>query len=147
VTVPTEDRPPVTFEGLSVTEAKTGGRTRRGALTAPPLKDAEIVTAVEVETGAVVTANVALLAPSGMVTDAATLATAGSLLDRETATPLAGAGPLNVTTPVDELPPVTLVGLKLNEDKDREEPEEEVGMPRLKKMSPFLVGMTCDQTA
>src|SRR5437899_1410149 len=72
MTVPTEGRPPVTLEGLSVTEARTGGRTMIGALTVPPLKYAEIVTEVAVETGAVVTANVALLAHSGMVAGAAT---------------------------------------------------------------------------
>ncbi len=146
VTVPIEVLPPVTLEGLSVTEARTGGRTMIGALTVPPLKDAEIVTEVEVETGAVVTVNVALLVPSGMVTDAGTLATAGSVLDRETDTPPAGAGPLKVRTPGEELPPVTLVALRLREDKDSEKPEEEAAVPRLKNVSLFPVATTCDQT-
>lgn len=129
VTVPIEDRPPATLEGLNVTEVRTGARTRRGALTVTPLTDAEIVAQADVETGVVVTVNVPLFAPAGIVTNVGKLAAEGLLLARETDTPLAGAGPLNVTTPVDELPPVTLVGLRPSEEMDSEEPEEEVTVP------------------
>jgi hypothetical protein len=38
------------------------------------------------------------------------------LLESVTLAPLAGAGPLKVTVPVDELPPTTLLGLRLTED-------------------------------
>jgi len=48
--------------------------------------------------------------PAATVTFAGTVATAVLLLDSVTTAPPDGAGPLNVTVPVDELPPVTVVG-------------------------------------
>ena len=80
-----------------------------GAALITPPKDAEIVTAVDLVTALVPTANVALVAPAGTGTLVSTLATALLLL--ESGAPPAGAGPFNVTVPVEELPPVTLVGL------------------------------------
>src|SRR5205809_6043109 len=38
------------------------------------------------------------------------------LLERVTTAPPLGAGPLSVTVPVEELPPVTLVGLRLSDE-------------------------------
>src|SRR5205809_5118236 len=38
------------------------------------------------------------------------------LLERATPAPPLGAGPLSVTVPVEELPPVTLVGLRLSDE-------------------------------
>ena len=70
-----------------------------------------MVTAVELVTALVLTANVALLAPAATVTLAWTVAAAVSLLKRETATPPLGAGPLRVTVPIEGDPPVTLIGL------------------------------------
>ena len=52
----------------------------------------------------------ALLLPLGIVTLAGTLA-ADELSLRVTTTPPLGAGPLNVTVPVEVAPPLTLVGL------------------------------------
>src|SRR5437016_14574248 len=73
-----------------------------------------MVTEVVVDTGLVLTVKVALVALPGTVTLAGTLATPGLLLDRLTTAPPLGAGALSVTVPVEELPPVTLVGLRLS---------------------------------
>ena len=69
------------------------------------LYEAEMVTVVVTITTDVLTVNVALVAPAGTVTLAGTLAPEGLLLERETTAPPLGAGPLNVTVPVEELPP------------------------------------------
>ena len=63
-------------------------------------------------TGDVVTVNVAVVAPAGTVTLAGTVAAAVLLLDRMTRAPPTGACAFNVTVPVEEIPPVTLAGLK-----------------------------------
>ena len=60
--------------------------------------------------GNVVTVKLALVAPPGTVTLAGTLATRGSWVSILIATPPAGAAALNLTVPVDEVPPTTLVG-------------------------------------
>src|SRR6266849_6723943 len=78
-----------------------------------------MVTVVEVLTALVVTVKVALVAPAPTVTLAGTVAAAVLLLDSVTVAPPAGAAPLKVTVPVEELPPVTLVGLTATDDKDR----------------------------
>jgi hypothetical protein len=64
-------------------------------------------------TALVATLKLALLAPAGTVTLAGTLA-APELSESETAAPPLGAALLNVTLPVEAVPPVTLVGLRLN---------------------------------
>lgn len=53
----------------------------------------------------------------GTVTLAGTVATELLLLEREITVPLPGVGPVSVTTPVEEAPPLTLVGLRVIEDK------------------------------
>ena len=63
----------------------------------------------------VVTVNVALVAPAGMVTLAGIVATAGLSLERETMTPPVRADPLSVTLPVEGDPPLTLVGFSVSE--------------------------------
>jgi hypothetical protein len=81
-----------------------------------PPKDAVMVTGVDAVTALVLTANVALLAPTGTVTLEGTLA-ALLLLESKTCAPPAGAGPLIVTVPVaDCTPPITLVGFRVTED-------------------------------
>jgi hypothetical protein len=74
-----------------------------------------MVTGVEAVTARVVTLNVALVAPAGMVTLAGTVATAGLLLESETRAPPVRADPLSVTLPIEEDPPLTLVGLSVTE--------------------------------
>jgi len=70
---------------------------------------------VDAATALVPTVNVALVAPAATVTLEGTLA-AVLLLERATRAPPDGAAPLNVTVPVEEFPPVTLVGFSVNEE-------------------------------
>jgi hypothetical protein len=67
------------------------------------------------DTALVVTVNVAVVALAATVTLPGTWATVVLLLDKLTTAPPDGAGPFNVTVPVDEVPPVTDVGLSLTE--------------------------------
>jgi len=60
--------------------------------------------------------NVALVAPAATVTLDGTVATPGRLLPRLTAVPPAGAADDSLTVPVADDPPVTLVGLTVNDD-------------------------------
>ena len=71
---------------------------------------------VDAATALVLTVNVALVAPAATVTLDGTLAAVVLLLESPTVAPPAGAGPLSVTVPVEEFPPVTLVGLTVNEE-------------------------------
>ena len=64
-----------------------------------------------VATGLVVTVKVAEVAFAGTVTLAGTCAAAVLLLDRVTTAPPEGAGPFNVTVPVEDVPPITEDGL------------------------------------
>ena len=64
-----------------------------------------------VATGLVVTVKVAVVAFAGTVTLAGTCAAAVLLLDRVTTAPPEGAGPFNVTVPVEDVPPITEEGL------------------------------------
>ena len=78
------------------------------------MTDAEAVTLL------VLTVNVMLLAPAATVTLAGTVAAAVVSLERETAAPPVGAGPLRVTVPVEDCaPPVTLVGFSVSEERVR----------------------------
>src|SRR2546425_1235013 len=69
-----------------------------------------MVAEVDAVTALVVTVNVTLVAPTGTVTLAGTVA-AELLLDSVTCAPPAGAGPPSGTVPVAVLPPMTLGGL------------------------------------
>ena len=77
-----------------------------------------MVTLVRLPTLLVVTWKVALVAPAATVTLAGTCAAVVLLLVNPTVAPPVGAAPLNVTVPVDEVPPATLVGFTVTEDKD-----------------------------
>ena len=55
--------------------------------------------------------KVAEVAPAATVTLAGTCAAVALLLESATTAPPEGAGPVNLTVPVEELPPVTVVGL------------------------------------
>jgi hypothetical protein len=76
------------------------------------------MTVVEAAAGLVLTVNVALVAPAATVTLDGTLAAVVLLLESATIAPPAGAAPLNVTVPVEEFPPVTLVGFTETEERD-----------------------------
>ena len=86
------------------------------ALFVTPPAVAETVTEVLDEPGDVLTMNVAELPPAATVTLAGTLATEGLLLDSATSVPPAGAGPLRVTVPLEELPAFTVEGESVNDD-------------------------------
>jgi hypothetical protein len=77
-----------------------------------------MVTAVEAETALVLTVKVALVAPAATVTLEGTLAAVVLLLESATVAPPAGAAPLNATVPVEEFPPVTLVGFIESEERE-----------------------------
>ena len=77
-----------------------------------------MVTAVDALTILVLTVNVADVAPAATVTLAGTRAAVVLLLESATCAPPAGAGPLNVTVPVDEFPPTTLVGFSANDERE-----------------------------
>ena len=79
-----------------------------------PLKEAEIVTVVELAAEDVFTVKVALVDPAAMVTLAGTVATAVLLLESATTAPPEGAAALSFTVPCELLPPATLVGLSVS---------------------------------
>src|SRR5712672_1049146 len=75
-----------------------------------------MVAGVEAMTAQVLIVKVALAAPARTVTLEGTLA-AALLLESVTWAPPAGAGPLSVAVPVEELPPVTVEGLSVSDDR------------------------------
>ena len=110
------------------------GFTVSAAVLVTLAKTAEMVVEVEAVTEVVVTVKLALVAPASTVTLAGTFA-AVELSESVTTAPPAGAAALKVTVPVEELPPTTLVGLRVCEDKVSAGPagntvsEVKVGMP------------------
>jgi hypothetical protein len=111
VTVPVEELPPVTLDGFKVTpESAAGSVMVRSDVLVTPAATALIVATVLVETAVVATVNVAVVAPELTVTLGGKVAD-GLLLERATVVPPAGAAPVRVTVPVEELPPTTLAGL------------------------------------
>src|SRR6266850_6812332 len=124
VTVPVEEFPPVTLVGFSVSEERVGGGGGAGVTVSEadlvaPLKVAEMATVADAATALVLTVKVALVAPAATVTLEGTLA-AVLLLESVTCAPPVGAGPLSVTVPLEEFPPVTLVGFSESEERERD---------------------------
>src|SRR5260370_10230766 len=74
-------------------------------------------TVVDEATALVLTVNVALVAPAATVTLDGTLAAAVLLLETMTTAPPDGAAPLKLTVPVEEFPPVTLVGFSDSDER------------------------------
>src|SRR5258706_111843 len=77
-----------------------------------------MVTVVDAATALVLTVNVALVAPAATVTLGGTVAAAVLLLESATVAPPAGAARLSVTVPVEEFPPVTLVGFSERDERE-----------------------------
>ena len=75
-----------------------------------------MVAVAEEVTAVVVRLKVAVVLPAATVTVAGTVAEV-LLLDKVTEIPPVGAAALKVTVPVDELPPVTVVGLSETDNK------------------------------
>ena len=91
------------------------GLTVSAAVLVTPPNTADTVAEVEAVTEVVVTVKFALVEPAGTVTLAGT-AVAAELSDNDTTAPPLGAAPERVTVPVDAVPPVTLLGLRLSDD-------------------------------
>jgi hypothetical protein len=116
VTVPVEDWPPTTVVGLSVSEVEGwGGVTVSKAVCVAPPKVAAMPTEVDAVIALVVTVKLALDCPACTVTLDGTCATAVLLLESVICAPPEGAGPLNVTVPVEDWPPTTVVGFSVSE--------------------------------
>jgi hypothetical protein len=115
VTVAVEGLPPTTVAGASVRPVGRGAVVVSDPFAKEAPRDAEMMFATSLPTGAVVTVNVAVEAASGTVTDAGTLTTEVSEDARATTVPPMGAGPLMVIVPVDDCPPATTEGLKTND--------------------------------
>lgn len=114
VTVPVELAPPRTVVGLLVIAERLAALTVKDAVRLTP-RVAVIVAELLVATPDVVTVNVVEVLPADTVTEVGTVATAVLLLCKETEAPPVGAGPVSVTVPVEGLPPIKLVGLRLRD--------------------------------
>lgn len=123
VTVPVALLPLVTLAGVMVMPVSVVGEscdddgvtvTVALLVMLPPV--AVMVTDVDWATVVVVIVNVALVAPAATVTAVGTVATESLALSSATTTPLAGAGPFNVTVPTLLLPPRTVAGLIVSLD-------------------------------
>jgi hypothetical protein len=77
-----------------------------------------MATVVEEATALVLTVNVALVAPAAIITVDGTVAAAVLVLESATVAPPAGAAPLSVTVPVEEFPPITLVGFSESDERE-----------------------------
>src|SRR5258708_4922923 len=77
-----------------------------------------MVTEDDAVTALVATVKVALVAPAATVTLDGVLATVVLRPQRSTVAPSAAVAGSNVTVPVDEFPPVTLVGLRVSEERE-----------------------------
>jgi hypothetical protein len=93
------------------------GVTVRLAVFVTPAYEAEIVTIFFSDTTFVFTGKMAEVAPFSTVTLVGTIATF-LLLASATTAPPAGAGPDNVTVPCEGIPPFTVVGFSVSEDKE-----------------------------
>ena len=114
VTVPMELVPPVTAEGLKLTEATViAATTVTFAVTMVVPVVAVTVTGVVAATVPAVTTKVWLFVPTGTTTFKGTGNAPELLLVSPTVSPPAGAGPLIVTVPVVICPVTTVEGLKL----------------------------------
>src|SRR5208283_5994736 len=114
VIVPMELVPPVTAEGLKLTEEIViAGTTVTFPVTMVVPVVAVTVTGVVLATAPAVTIKVWLLMPTGTTTFKGTGSAPGLLLVSPTVSPPAGAGASIVTVPVVICPETTVEGLKL----------------------------------
>src|SRR5260370_14375566 len=97
---------------------------------------------VDTATALVLTVNDAVVAPAATVTLEGTVATDVLLLESATCAPPVGAGPLSVTVPVEEFPPVTLVGFRETEDSETGAGVQEVSKTRISGLRSFRESST-----
>ncbi len=109
VTVPVDGDPPRTAAGLTLTEVRVSGSIVSFAEAVLSSNIPVIVAAVAFDTWAVLIVNVAAERPVGIMTCAGGSAL-GMFDDTAIDAPPTGVGPLSVTVPVAEAPPVTSVG-------------------------------------
>jgi len=81
--------------------------------------------------------NIAVVAPAATVTLDGTLAAVVLLLESATIAPPAGAAPLNVTVPVEEFPPVTLVGFTETEERETDAGTEDDSKSKIAGLGSF----------
>jgi hypothetical protein len=115
VAVPVEVAPPTTEVGFKVTDERVGALTVSVAVLETDPSFAVIVAVTFAAIAMVLTVKVLEALPEATVTDAGTVADV-VLLVRLTTVPADGAAPVRVTVPVDELPPMTVVGESVRED-------------------------------
>jgi hypothetical protein len=113
--VPVDGEPPVTVVGFRVRELIVGAVTVSVAVRVVLPRTPFNVTEVFAATGLVVTVNVAVVAFAATVMLPGTCAAVVLLLERVTTAPPDGAGPFNVTVPVEGVPPITEAGLRVTE--------------------------------
>ena len=109
LTVPVEDVPPRTDVGETVRALTVGGVMVRVDDCVDEPRLAVITAVVDADTAVVFTRKVAEVDPAATETVAGTVAEVESL-DNFTTVPPAGAVPVKVTVPFEEIPPSTLVG-------------------------------------
>ena len=114
VTVPLLAVSPTTVAGLKLINSSTGGLIVSVAVRDTVPRVPVIVRLLIEPTAVVFTVNVAEVFPAAMDTVAGKVAE-GELLLSFTTKPLAVAGPLSVTVPVDIAPPVIVLGLRLTD--------------------------------
>jgi hypothetical protein len=90
--------------------APAGACTSRLVVFATPARVAVIKALVSEATAVVVMLKFAVEVLAATTTDPGTLAAEGTLLERETSIPPAGAGPVSVTVPVTPVPPSAGLG-------------------------------------
>lgn len=113
VTVPALGTPPTTVVGVRVKPVRAAEVTVRVAVVVAVPIVAVIVVGVEAATEVVVIANLAVVAPAAIDVLDGTVTTL-VLADNAMTIPLAGAGPLIDTVPVDPAPPMTTAGETVN---------------------------------
>ena len=117
VTVPLDGVPPTTESEPSEREERSGAFRFKVAVLLVAPSEAVMSTVVWVATAVVVIVNEPDVAPAATVTLAGTEAMVGLALVRANTRPPVGAGPLNVTVPVELVPPITEVGFNASAER------------------------------